>query len=54
VNEKRGHATSEPEDFLRLAERMNSWALMVALIGEGQIINLYYLDVFFPHVWQIQ
>jgi hypothetical protein len=28
----------EPEDFLKLAERMNSWALMVALIGEGQEI----------------
>ncbi len=40
VNEKRGHATSEPEDFLRLAERMNSWGLMVALIGEGQEIHL--------------
>jgi len=40
VNEKRGHATSEPEDFLKLAERMNSWALMVALIGEGQEIHL--------------
>jgi len=40
VNEKRGHATSEPEDFLRLAERMNSWGLMVALIGGGQEIHL--------------
>ena len=40
VSEKRGHATSEPEDFLRLAERMNSWVLMVALIGEGQEIHL--------------
>ena len=40
VNEKRGHATSEPEDFLKLAERMKSWALMVALIGEGQEIHL--------------
>jgi DUF2075 family protein len=40
VNEKRGHPTSEPEDFLRLAERKNSWALMVALIGEGQEIHL--------------
>ena len=39
VNEKRGHATSEPEDFLKLAERMDSWALMVALIGEGQEIH---------------
>jgi hypothetical protein len=38
VNEKRGHATSEPEDFLKLAERMNSWALMVALIGEVVIV----------------
>jgi hypothetical protein len=33
-------ATSEPEDFLKLAERMNSWVLMVALIGEGQEIHL--------------
>lgn len=40
VKEKRGHATSEPEDFLHLAERMNSWTLMVALIGEGQEIHL--------------
>jgi hypothetical protein len=40
VNEKRGHPTSEPEDFLKLAERMNSWALMVALIGEGQEIHI--------------
>jgi DUF2075 family protein len=40
VNEKRGHATSEPEDFLRLAERMDSWALMVALIGKGQEIHI--------------
>ncbi len=40
MNEKRGHATSEPEDFLLFAERMNSWALMVALIGEGQEIHL--------------
>ncbi len=40
VNEKRGYATSEPEDFLKFTERMNSWALMVALIGEGQEIHL--------------
>ncbi|SOY39577.1 DNA/RNA helicase domain-containing protein [Cupriavidus taiwanensis] len=40
VNEKRGHATSEPEDFLRIGERMNSWAFMVGLIGEGQEIHL--------------
>jgi hypothetical protein len=30
---------SEPEDFLKLSERMDSWALMVALIGEGQEIH---------------
>jgi hypothetical protein len=30
----------EPEDFLKLAERMDSWALMVALVGEGQEIHL--------------
>ena len=40
VSEKRGHATSEPEDFLRIGERMDSWALMVGLIGEGQEIHL--------------
>jgi hypothetical protein len=33
-------AISEPEDFLKLAERMNSWALMVALISEGLGIHL--------------
>ena len=40
VEEKRKHMLSEPEDFLRLAERMNSWVLMVALIGEGQEIHI--------------
>lgn len=40
VREKRGHGASEPEDFLRLGERMESWALMVGLIGEGQEIHL--------------
>jgi len=40
VQEKRGHPTSEPEDFLQLAERKNTWGLMVALIGEGQEIHL--------------
>jgi DUF2075 family protein len=40
VEEKRKHNLSEPEDFLRLAERMNSWVLMVALIGEGQEIHI--------------
>ena len=40
VKEKRDHTLSEPEDFLRLAERTNSWVLMVALIGEGQEIHI--------------
>jgi DUF2075 family protein len=40
VREKRGHLASEPEDFLRIGERMGSWALMVGLIGEGQEIHL--------------
>jgi hypothetical protein len=40
VKKKRGHNASEPEDFLRIGERMNSWALMVGLIGEGQEIHL--------------
>lgn len=37
--EKRGEAISEPEDFLRLGEKLDSWAMMVGLIGEGQEIN---------------
>ena len=37
--EKRGEPISEPEDFLRLGEKLDSWALMVGLIGEGQEIN---------------
>jgi len=37
--EKRGEAISEPEDFLRLGERLESWSLMIGLIGEGQEIN---------------
>lgn len=40
VHEKRGHPTSEPEDFLKIGERMDSWAFMLALIGEGQEIHL--------------
>ena len=39
VQEKRGHPTSEPEDFLRIGAR-KSWALMVGLIGEGQEIHV--------------
>lgn len=40
VKEKRGHDASEPEDFLRIGERLDSWAMMVGLIGEGQEIHL--------------
>ncbi len=37
---KRGTFVSEPEDFLSLAERMRSWAMVIALIGEGQEIHI--------------
>jgi hypothetical protein len=40
VREKRGHKYSEPEDFVRLAERTSDWALVVGLIGEGQEIHI--------------
>ena len=40
VREKRGHDRSEPEDFLSIGSRKDSWALMVGLIGEGQEIYL--------------
>jgi len=40
VREKRGHDRSEPEDFLNIGSRKDSWALMVGLIGEGQEIYL--------------
>ncbi|HLA81019.1 MAG TPA: DNA/RNA helicase domain-containing protein [Thermoleophilia bacterium] len=40
VKEKRGHDRSEPEDFLHIGSRKDSWALMVGLIGEGQEIHL--------------
>src|SRR5262249_26574268 len=32
------HPVSEPEDFLRIGSRQPDWAMMVALIGEGQEI----------------
>jgi len=36
---KRGmEAVSEPLDFLRLGERMSGWAVVIALVGEGQEI----------------
>lgn len=37
---KRDGGLSEPEDFLRLGARMDHWALVVGLIGEGQEIHL--------------
>jgi len=40
VAEKRGHPTSEPEDFIRLGARMPDWAMVVGLIGEGQEIHI--------------
>ncbi len=40
VAEKRQHPISEPEDFLRIGQRIDGWALMVGLIGEGQEIHL--------------
>lgn len=40
VQTKRGHGYSEPEDFIRLGERVPDWALVVGLIGEGQEIHL--------------
>lgn len=39
VSEQRGHSNSEPEDFLLIGSRMDGWALMVGLIGEGQEIH---------------
>jgi DUF2075 family protein len=40
VGDKRGHATSEPEDFLKIGCRIERWATMIGLIGEGQEIHL--------------
>ena len=37
---KRGHSMSEPEDFLEIGARIDGWALMVGLVGEGQEIHL--------------
>ncbi len=38
--DKRGHARSEPEEFLLLAASMPEWAVVIGLIGEGQEIHL--------------
>jgi len=40
VGEKRGHAVSEPEDFLWIGEKKANWSVMIGLIGEGQEIHL--------------
>jgi len=40
VKDKRNHATSEPEDFLQLGSKMDGWAMLVGLIGEGQEIHI--------------
>lgn len=40
VKEKRPSGFSEPEDFLRVGEKLGGWALMVGLIGEGQEIHV--------------
>ena len=40
VQGMRGHPASEPEDFLRIGERMPAWAMMVGLIGQGQEIHV--------------
>jgi Schlafen group 3, DNA/RNA helicase domain len=40
VREFCGHDRSEPEDFLSIGSRKDSWGLMVGLIGEGQEIHV--------------
>jgi len=40
VREKRPSGFSEPEDFLRVGQKLGDWALMVGLIGEGQEIHV--------------
>jgi DUF2075 family protein len=40
VSQKRGHTTSEPEDFLSIGTRVDRWALMIGLVGQGQEIHL--------------
>ena len=37
---KRGHQNSEPDDFINIGDRINSWSLVVGLIGEGQSIHI--------------
>lgn len=40
VREKRQDGRSEPEDFLRLGERVGDWSMLVGLIGQGQEIHI--------------
>lgn len=40
VQEKRGHGSSEPEDFIKIGDKKNSWSMIIGLIGEGQNIHL--------------
>ena len=40
VFEKRGHRNTEPDDFIELGDRINSWSVVVGLIGEGQSIHV--------------
>ena len=37
---KRGHENSEPDDFIALGDRINSWSLIIGLVGEGQSIHI--------------
>jgi Uncharacterized conserved protein (DUF2075) len=39
VTAKRRHPISEPEELIHLADRMKDWAVLVAIIGEGQEIH---------------
>lgn len=38
--EKRGTELSEPDDFLAIGSKQPEWAVMIALIGQGQEIHL--------------
>ncbi|MFM2308333.1 MAG: hypothetical protein RLY87_453 [Chloroflexota bacterium] len=38
--EKRNTSRSEPDDFLIIGSRQSDWAMMIALIGQGQEIHL--------------
>ena len=40
VLEKRGHANSEPDDFIKISDKMPTSTMIIGLIGEGQNIHL--------------